>query len=329
MDYTLPPNYTMRTCTLDDAQMVLDLKNHCSLLSIGEADETLDDVLTDWQAPDMTLATDTRVVLTPQGRIVGYAEVDSERPMTPMFDVYVHHDHEATTVGEYLLAWCEERARSSAEQVEAHIRIALRGYSFREDARYYQPLLVRMGFQPIRHAFHMKLELTEAPLPPDWPPGITLRKAVAGQDERTVFAVYRETFRDHFGYVEQEFEKEVEGWLHEWDGYDRDLWYMAYAGETLVGVCLCKPDRFGDPDYGWVSVLGVMREHRRAGLGRALLLHAFHELRQQGKRCVGLGVDASSLTGAVDLYLKAGMSVSRRFDLYEKELRPGVDVTAH
>jgi mycothiol synthase len=38
-------------------------------------------------------------------------------------------------------------------------------------------------------------------------------------------------------------------------------------------------------------------------------------------------VDASSLTGATRLYEKAGMRVLRQFDNYEKELRPGRDVS--
>ena len=56
----------------------------------------------------------------------------------------------------------------------------------------------------------------------------------------------------------------------------------------------------------------------------ALLLHAFEEFRRRGKTSVGLGVDASSLTGATKLYEKAGMHVDERVDIYEKELRPGI-----
>jgi hypothetical protein len=34
-------------------------------------------------------------------------------------------------------------------------------------------------------------------------------------------------------------------------------------------------------------------------------------------------VDASSLTGALQLYERAGMRVLREFKMFEKELRPG------
>jgi len=43
---------------------------------------------------------------------------------------------------------------------------------------------------------------------------------------------------------------------------------------------------------------------------------------------VGLGVDAQSLTGATRLYEKAGMhsDPARQLVLYEKELRPGIEI---
>ena len=53
----------------------------------------------------------------------------------------------------------------------------------------------------------------------------------------------------------------------------------------------------------------------------------FAEYHQRGKYKVGLGVDGDSLTGAMRLYEKAGMRVHRQLDLYEKVLRPGVELS--
>ena len=92
------------------------------------------------------------------------------------------------------------------------------------------------------------------------------------------------------------------------------------AGDEIVGVCLCRSEWQGDSTMGWVSVLGVRSSWRRKGLGRALLLQAFAELRALGKRTVGLGVDGLNPTGAVRLYERAGMRVARRNDQYRKPL---------
>ncbi len=96
-------------------------------------------------------------------------------------------------------------------------------------------------------------------------------------------------------------------------------------GDQIAGISLCWPHPDDDPDMGWVGILGVLSPWRRKGLALALLQHSFSEFWRRGKRKVGLGVDASNLTGAMRLYTKAGMSPYRQFDLYEKKIRPGVD----
>ena len=63
------------------------------------------------------------------------------------------------------------------------------------------------------------------------------------------------------------------------------------------------------------------------GLGLALLRHAFGEYRRRGIKRVALSVDAESVTGAPRLYSRAGMNVTNNYIVYQRELRPGVDVT--
>jgi ribosomal protein S18 acetylase RimI-like enzyme len=60
----------------------------------------------------------------------------------------------------------------------------------------------------------------------------------------------------------------------------------------------------------------------------ALLQHSFAEFYRRGMRRVGLGVDAQNLTGALRLYERAGMhsDPARQHCIYEKELRPGIDL---
>jgi ribosomal protein S18 acetylase RimI-like enzyme len=78
---------------------------------------------------------------------------------------------------------------------------------------------------------------------------------------------------------------------------------------------------------GYVMSLGVRRSWRRKGVALALLHHTFGEFRSRGKTKVALDVDAHSLTGATRLYEKAGMHMQRQSVVYEKELRPGIDLS--
>jgi GNAT superfamily N-acetyltransferase len=71
----------------------------------------------------------------------------------------------------------------------------------------------------------------------------------------------------------------------------------------------------------------VRRSWRRKGVALGLLHHTFGEFYRRGKNKVALDVDAHSLTGATGLYEKAGMHNARQSAVYEKELRPGKDLS--
>ena len=98
-------------------------------------------------------------------------------------------------------------------------------------------------------------------------------------------------------------------------------------GDQAIGIALCALHDREERQYGHVNSLGVLRSHRRRGIGMALLQHAFGEYYRRGYKGVTLGVDAENLTGALRLYQKVGMSIHRQIDLYEKELRPGKEVS--
>ena len=96
------------------------------------------------------------------------------------------------------------------------------------------------------------------------------------------------------------------------------------AGNTEL---LAVANSFEDAEMGWVGTLGVRRPWRKRGLGLALLRHSFNEFYRRDKRKVGLGVDAQNLTGALRLYESAGMHIDLAHDFYEKELRPGREIS--
>jgi ribosomal protein S18 acetylase RimI-like enzyme len=117
------------------------------------------------------------------------------------------------------------------------------------------------------------------------------------------------------------------GPLEEWLSYnvrdhafDPSLWWLAEDGDELVALSLNQWHFSGDPQYGWIGILGVRPAWRRRGLATALLRHSFRDFRERGATRVGLGVDGENTTGAVRLYEKAGMQVVRRNDTYEQKL---------
>lgn len=173
------------------------------------------------------------------------------------------------------------------------------------------------GYRLVRNALRMEIDLAEAPPVSVWPEGIEARSYRAG-DARALYDAQQETFRDSWEPIEESYD-EWSHWLLEPPAFVPELWCLAHAGEELAGFAICHPHP-ARPDLGWVRILGVRQPWRRRGLGRALLLHSFAEFRERGLSRAGLGVDATSLTGANHLYEQAGMHVAWRFDIYEKTL---------
>lgn len=326
----LKEGYMARAPEQSDIQAIFELIAACDAAEIGQPEVSLDELRGQWDSPDFDAQADAQIVFAPDGRLAGYAEVwDKMRPVTPWLNVYVRPEYEQTGVRDYLLAWGEERAREAIARAPEGARVALRSpiTNGHEAAR---RSLEDAGLSLVRHFLRMVIDLNEPPPSPEWPDGITVRSAVMGQDERAVLQAQRDSFQDHWGYVESPFEENLQSWLHHWqtsDGFDPSLWFLAMDGDRIAGISLCSPCIPGHEAMGWVATLGVTRPYRRRGLALALLRHSFQVLYQRGSRQVGLGVDASNLTGAVALYKKAGMRIALQFDMYEKELRPGVDIT--
>jgi ribosomal protein S18 acetylase RimI-like enzyme len=141
------------------------------------------------------------------------------------------------------------------------------------------------------------------------------------QHSWSVYEAEQETFLD--GWSPQRIPFEV--WRFRKLGradFDPSLWFVVWDGENVAGFSQCRWRQ----GIGWVGTLGVRRPWRRGGLGLALLNHSFGEFYRHGMKTIGLGVDASSPTGATRLYKKAGMNVAGEYVIYEKELRPGRDL---
>ena len=128
-----------------------------------------------------------------------------------------------------------------------------------------------------------------------------------------------EAFADHWEYHREPFEQWREFTVRS-RNFDPALWLVAWAGDDVAGYALNFPERAGDPGYGWVGTLGVRRPWRRKGVGEALLRRSFAALHARGIRKVRLSVDAESPTGATRLYERAGMTVLRRSNTWEREL---------
>ncbi len=314
MTISLPSGFTVRPPSSDDAPGVAELLIACDVADYGSSDATVEEVRDYWAAPRFDVQHDARIILAPDGLIVGYEEVYPRSEDLLEFDGYVHPREKGRGLGTWLLGWAEEHARQQMSQLPASSRVVLRGNTSSVDGAAAE-LFDAAGFARVRQFWRMEVELTAPPPLPSWPAGITVRAMQLEADELQVHVALEEAFADHWGRAPRSYEDWLQAVVHA-HGFDPALTFIAFDGDEVAGVVVNR-----HRDIAWVSQLAVRRAWRHRGLGLALLLQAFHAFYARGDRCVGLGVDAQSLTGATRLYEKAGMRVTRQYDTYEKVLR--------
>lgn len=322
--------YTIRPVTMDDLEAAAKLIDLCSKNMIGKSEHSLSDLRTEWLMPEFDLQSATRAVFSPDGLLVGYIEVwdIDDPPVKNWVWGQVHPDYQDQGLGSYLMEWAEQKVQKASARSPSDVRVTMEAGTFSNflPAR---DLLKSRDMREIRSFHTMIIELEEMPPMPIWSEGISVRTMKSPEEIRDVIWAIEEAFRDHWGYVERPFETEYRRWLHFIENdeqFDPALWFLAVENDEIVGFSNCKAKSNEDRDMAWVSTLGVRKPWRRRGVALALLHHTFREFYRRGKLRVGLGVDASSLTGATRLYEKAGMKSVRQFTVFEKEIRSGRDI---
>ena len=245
-----------------------------------------------------------------EGELVGYGDRLREGTSSRVFlDVQVRPGDAGT--GEALLRELEARAvRDAPADAYAMTWVAQFDMTMRD-------VVTTVGFELVRHSFQMATSLDDVD-PPQWADGIEVRPYDPGH-EALVHAAQQEAFADHWEHEDASLE-EWRRWFVEAPSFDPSFWFVAWDGEEVAGISLCRVDASEDPQHGHVRVLAVRRPWRRRGLGTALLLHSFLDMKRRGMTKASLGVDAENTTGAVRLYERADMVVERRYDVYRKEL---------
>ena len=281
----------------------------------GESDVTEHELVAHWHLPRFSLERDAWLVVDPADHTVGVAWTWDERPHVELVAGVNVNPGEArrAAVSAHLLARIEARAQEH-RAAAGGARVVL-GVAVEEVDRAKRDLLAGRGFAEMRRFYRMRIDLRRGYARPAWPAGVEARGFRRGCDEGPVHEALDEAFAEHFRYAPMA--------LDDWERHcfaradlDTGLWLVAWDGAEVAGTCLA----FVTPDRGYVDELGVRKPWRRRGLGLALLLESFARLEARGQTEVVLGVDSENTTGALSLYLRAGMEVAQTRLFLEKEI---------
>jgi GNAT superfamily N-acetyltransferase len=300
---TLPDPFATRSLTMTDVDVVFDLIVACEIAASGVADIDREDVRADWSRPGFDLASDA-VAVCDGDRVAATGEIFKHRA-----DVNVHPDYEGRGIGTWLLSWTEERShrlgRAKVDQtIDDHHRSAI-------------ALLQRNGYGYGYTSWMLEIAMPERPEEADIPEVITVRTFVPDVDDHATYRVVEDAFSEWPGRDPATFEEWAALTIRRRD-FEPELLQLALDGDRIVGVVFAI-------DYhesgGWIQQIAVAATHRHRGIARALLQRAFAMSWDRGDRTCGLATD--SRTGALGLYEKVGMRVTRSFTHHVKSLDVG------
>jgi ribosomal protein S18 acetylase RimI-like enzyme len=159
----------------------------------------------------------------------------------------------------------------------------------------------------------MQIPLDGAIPEPRWPDGLRVR-TFRREESAAVKELLDIAYAD-----EDDFEEES---LEEWErlmfgdaSFEPESWFVVEAEDGRLAAAALNWKE------GFVKDLVVHPEHRRKGLGAALLHQTFRHFQQRGLDEVALKTDSQNTSQAWRLYERVGMRKTRTLDDWEKTLR--------
>ena len=258
------------------------------------------------------------------GKAVAYSRVQWWQEEDPNDRIYMHFikimpEWRHQGIEKVMIRWCEQRLKTIAKEQPQDGKRFLQTDSS-EFKPIFNKLLESFGYEATRFFIEMSRPLDIIP-DAKLPKGIEVRP-VGEDDIIKVWEASTEAFRDHWGYSEPT-EKNFEGYKGS-KYFQPELWQVAWNGEDVVG----SVQNYIDEDYnqkfkrkrGWTENISTIREYRRRGIAKALIVRSMHMHKAKGMTEVGLGVDTNNTSNALNLYQSLGYKKDKMQMVYRKPM---------
>ncbi|MFD9225657.1 mycothiol synthase [Streptomyces sp. NPDC060064] len=239
------------------------------------------------------------LLLTVADELVGYAQLEDTDPVeAPAAELVVHPSHRGHGHG---------RALGAALLAASGKRLRVWAHGGKSAARHLAQVLGLTLFRELRQ---LRRPLNPLNIPePVFPPGVTVRTFVPGQDDAAWLAVNAAAFAHHpeQGALTQRDldDRKAEPW------FDPKGFFLAEREGELIGFHWTKVH--AAEHLGEVYVVGIRPEAQGGGLGKALTAIGLRHLAAEGLPTAMLYVDADN-TAALTVYERLGF-VTHEVDL--------------
>lgn len=296
----LPPGYQAGPATADDISTIHHLVSACERELRGRGQTDLGGIAAVLARPGLDPQLDTLLIRDRAGRLAARAWVNRRS------EVDVHPQHRGRGLGTVLLDWAEARARQTgSEQIVQTVP---------DDDPDAVALLRSRGYEPMVTEWLLEFAMPDEPAVPEPPAGITVRPFRSG-DEHDAHRLVEDAFDEW-----QQRRRSYPEWAQhtvERPAFAPAMSALAFNGPQLVGAAISLD--LPDVGEGYIEEVAVHRDHRHRGIARLLLRHAFRSFHRQGRRACTLATHSD--TGALDLYLRVGMTIRHSSTVYRKSLR--------
>ena len=254
----------------------------------------------------------------PVGTIRAFVQIENGRKKGYIDDLGVTPASSGLCIEEVLSELATNNLRG--QDVDAILVPRLRWFSPQGGSR--AEFLERLGFNLIRQTSLMEMDL------PDNPPGVSGNKQVTmtplrydvDDNVRKLTWLRNECSKEQFNFRPYTAE-EVRYFLQS-SSYSWIRAFFATLNGEHVGLSVLAIDSKHNAEKhikaGVILAIGVLKEHRKSGIGTSLVLHGLEAFRNEKMTKALLDVDDLNQTGAMRLYMKTGFRVVEKYLTYEK-----------
>ncbi len=297
---------------------ILALVHASDVAAVGQPDFSADDVREALVgSPHVTPERDSLLAYAPDGSLGGWAYLENDNGGDLEFVEVYTHPQTGQPAQAPLLALTLARVAERAREL-GHATMTVRAGAIPTEKAYIATLRAA-GFTFVKRYARMQRSLEDVPpTPPSTPDGVAIRPVDPADDAemRTFHEILDRAFRDTPDYQPRSYEQWRE-WLDGQPSVAWDEWLVATVDGTPAGI-LQSSDQSVQEGEGWVKMLAVPREHRRRGVGEALLRRAFAVYAAKGRTKAGLGVDLENPTQPASLYQAVGMAPIYEGDMFQR-----------